>query len=194
MQRRDRVYGSAGLGNKNGEFIRANDRIAVTILAGKVDFYGQAGHSLQHEFANQARMPAGPTGGDGDLGEAANVLRRDGEFRKHNVAGSVQAALNHGMHRLRLIVDFFQHEMREAIFGRVLDRSLAHWFNSSLLRFALPAISAPRSRSPSHGGKGPRKSTTRPPRRLSAAQHRSPTPEIPACQFRKACSRSADIP
>src|SRR5579871_4873952 len=58
VKRCDGIDGSSGLRDKDGKFVRPNNRIAVAVLAGKIHFYGKAGHALQHELADNACVPA----------------------------------------------------------------------------------------------------------------------------------------
>ena len=59
---RERVDGSPGLGNEDCKLIGPYDRVAITILAGKIDFDWDMGHSLQHELSYNAGMSAGAAG------------------------------------------------------------------------------------------------------------------------------------
>ncbi len=61
--------------------------VAVAVLAGVVDFDGEAGEALDHELAGEARVPAGAAGGDGDLAGVAEVFVGDLHGFEEDVAG-----------------------------------------------------------------------------------------------------------
>src|ERR1041384_8605541 len=69
-------------------------------------------------------MAAGAAGSDGHLGKRADLLIRKREFGNGDPAARTNPALNHPLHRFRLLVDFLQHEVRKVVLRIGLD--LAH--------------------------------------------------------------------
>src|SRR5258707_1134163 len=71
-------------------------------------------------------MPAGPARGDCHLGKRADLLIWKGKTRNSNGACGVDPTLNSPPHCLRLLINLFEHEMRESIlryFGSVVAHS-----------------------------------------------------------------------
>ena len=64
LQRGYRIDGSSGLRKKNRQLLRRNHRVAITILAGEIDFHIDGRHALEHEFAHHSSVTAGAAGGD----------------------------------------------------------------------------------------------------------------------------------
>ena len=93
--------------------MRAYDGIAVAILAGKIHLHRQLCHALQHEFADHAGVATGTAGGYRHLGKRPDFFRGQRKILKDYIAGTIQRLFNHPAHRLRLLVDFFQHEVRK---------------------------------------------------------------------------------
>src|SRR5258708_35331891 len=71
-------------------------------------------------------MPAGPARGDCHLGKRADLLIWKGKTRNSNGACGVDPTFNYPPHCLRLLINLFEHEMRESIlryFGSVVANS-----------------------------------------------------------------------
>ena len=115
MQGSQRINGGAGLGNKDRKFVRHDNRIAIAILTGKINFHRYLGHAFQHELPNNARMPAGAARCNSNFGNAPYVIGRKREIGQSNIVRLLKAAINHGPHRLRLLIDLLQHEVRKSV-------------------------------------------------------------------------------
>ena len=73
----DGVGGFSGLGDEEAELGGVGDGVAVAVLAGVVDVYGEACEALDHELAGEAGVPRGAAGGDGDAGGGAELFGGD---------------------------------------------------------------------------------------------------------------------
>ena len=83
----DGVGGFAGLGDEEAELKGVGDGVAVAVLAGVVDVYGEAGEALDHELAGEAGVPGGAAGGDGDAGGGAELFGGDLHVGEEDLAG-----------------------------------------------------------------------------------------------------------
>ena len=113
------VGGFSGLGDEEAELGGVGDGVAVAVLAGVVDVYGEAGEALDHEFAGEACVPAGAAGGDGDAGGGAELFGGDLHVGEEDVAGVEGDAAEGGVaDGAGLLVDFLEHEVLVAgLFG-----------------------------------------------------------------------------
>src|SRR5579859_2187820 len=104
--------------------MRCHHWIAITILAGKIHLHGEAGHALEHELADHAGMPAGAAGGDGHLLQRADFVVRECEAGNGDSARRSHPALDDALQGFRLLINFLQHEVREAVLR--IGLTLAH--------------------------------------------------------------------
>ncbi len=113
------VGGFAGLGDEEADGARVGDGVAVAVLAGVVDFDGEAGEALDHELAGEASVPGGSAGGDGDLAGVAEVGFGDLHVGEKDFAGFEGDAAEGGVaDGAGLLVDFLEHEVLVAgLFG-----------------------------------------------------------------------------
>ena len=127
--RRDRVRGFARLGDQHGESVGSDDGIAITPLAGVVNFNRNARHALDHELPGLSSVPAGSASGDVDFLRVLEFGFRDLHFVEEDVSGFLRNPSQRGVtHRAGLLVDFLEHEVLEAALfrhdrvpGHVLD-------------------------------------------------------------------------
>ena len=128
--RRERVGGLAGLRDADDEIARADDRVAVAVLAGDLDLDRHARELLDRVAADQARVERGAAGDDDDalgreqllVAERALVVEVDAV----RADGAVGDRLGE---RVRLLVDLLEHErLVAALLGGLLvpvhDRDL----------------------------------------------------------------------
>jgi len=113
------VGGFAGLGDEEADGAGVGDGVAVAVLAGVVDFDGEAGEALDHELAGEAGVPGGAAGGDGDLAGVAEVFVGDLHGFEEDFAGVEGDAAEGGVaDGAWLLVDLLEHEVLVAgLFG-----------------------------------------------------------------------------
>ena len=73
--RRQRVRGLAGLGDRDEQVARTEQRVAVAVLAGDLDVDRHPGPGLDHAPAEQAGVVGGAAGGDHDAAHSFEQLR-----------------------------------------------------------------------------------------------------------------------
>ena len=113
------VGGFSGLGDEEADGFGVDERVAVAVFGGVVDFGAEAGESLDHELAGEAGVPRSSAGGDGDLGAGAEVGLGDFHVGEEDVSGVGGDAAEDGVaDGAGLLVDFLEHEVLVAgLFG-----------------------------------------------------------------------------
>src|SRR5262252_933075 len=116
--------------------MRVHQWRSISELGTIIDFRGNLRDLLDHEFADQARMPSGPARHEMNPfdaprlgGTEANIFQRNlPVFQRDSAAKSIG-------HRSRLLMDFFEHKMTVAAFAR------CHRVPSNLLKRPLDRLS-----------------------------------------------------
>ncbi len=115
--RGDGVGGFAGLGDEEAETGGVGDGVAVAVLGGVVDVYGEACEALDHELAGEACVPTCAAGGDGEAGGGFKFLGGDLHVGKEDLAGVEGDAAEGGVaDGAGLLVDLLEHEVLVAGF------------------------------------------------------------------------------
>src|SRR5205807_2578865 len=100
-------------------FVVANDRVAIAIFTGVVDFHRNAREALDHELASESGMPTGAAGGDVDLAQGAELGVADLHLFEIDAAAVEGNATECGVaDGARLLVDLFEHKVLEAALFR----------------------------------------------------------------------------
>ena len=123
------VGGLAGLRDDDGEFARADQRIAIFKLAGVVHIHRNVDQVLNHVLPGHARVTAGARGHDVDAAQRAKFVRADADIvEPHHRFLERYAGLNRVAQALRLLEDFLQHVVGKSAFvsHSILLRSTRH--------------------------------------------------------------------
>ena len=109
------VGGFAGLGDGDDEIAAAEDRIAIAELGGLLDFGVDVGEILERVFADQSGVQRGAAADEDHAVELGEFARRGAHAGEHGGAEvEIEAAADGVGQRVRLLVDFLEHEMFEA--------------------------------------------------------------------------------
>src|SRR5205085_9003661 len=94
-----------------------HDRIAIAEFGGVLRFHGNAGVLLDHQLADESRMPARAARRNDDMVEAEEFVAREiesPELRESLIED--EATAHRVLDGLRLLEDLLQHEVIEAAF------------------------------------------------------------------------------
>ena len=109
----------AGLGNGDDQIAAAEDRIAVAELGGLLDFGVDVREILERVFADESGVQRGAAADEDHAVELGQFARRGAHAGEHGGAEvEIETAADGIGQRVRLLVDFLEHEMFEAaLFG-----------------------------------------------------------------------------
>ena len=111
-QRRQRIGGLARLRDDDRQRLGRHDRLAVAVLRSVVDFDRNAGQLLDHELADQPRVPRRPAREDRDPLDRGQLRFGDLHFLEKHPSGVLRhAAEDRLAGRGRLLEDLLQHEV-----------------------------------------------------------------------------------
>ena len=114
-----RVRRLAGLRDRNKQIVFLDQRVAITELTGDIHLHRRAHHLLQQIFPHQPRMPRGAASHDPNPADCGKLFWRQTDIWQIRLAGIIGIPPAHRVEdRLRLLVNFLQHEMRKATLFR----------------------------------------------------------------------------
>ena len=113
------VGGFTGLRDHDGQFARADQRIAIFKLAGVIHIHGNVDQVLDHVLTGHAGVPAGARGHDVDPAQGAKFIGADADVIKpHHSFFERYAGRDRVPQALRLVEDFLKHVMGKSTFVR----------------------------------------------------------------------------
>ena len=111
-QRGERVGRFSRLRDDDRQGVRRDDRVAVPVLGSVVDLDRHARELLDHELADQARVPRGAAGENGDPLDGGQPRVADADLLEEHAAGVLRDPAQDRLARgRRLLEDFLEHEV-----------------------------------------------------------------------------------